>query len=1071
MENNEDDDNPPVGSFFRLDPTYRRKDYDTSDKLLPLSQPLYATDVNEELQQTLSDPSGIFGNNNNNNNRNNVKQMYPCQLCKRDFTTKSGRSNHLNYCQTKLTSTSTATREDNALQASAHETIKCVNNSETLNAIWGNLSINDLEQTVSCIYEECMRWRRNLFLLPTGKSGKKFIEECTRLINAWNDKNILCSIAIKAFMVLPQLLLQKPSKTSKTKDHVNCLERRLVLWEKGDFDSLVRESRTIQKSLTSGTNTTTTSSLAKQFSNLMLHGKVNPALRLLSNEGNQGVLPLTDENLQALLSKHPVGRPKHEEMLLQGPIDLVDRASFFDFTGDSIQKAALRTKGAAGPSNLDAEGWRRILVSKSFGNSNTDLCKALARMATALCIEEKCFEGRSIDALLACRLIPLDKSPGVRPIGIGECIRRIIGKAVMSVIKFDVMEVAGNLQLCAGQTSGCEAAVHSMREIFEDPECDAVLLVDATNAFNCLNRNVMLHNIKIICPVISIFVNNCYQTHIRLFIVGGKEIYSQEGTTQGDPSSMAIYALGILPLITGISTEGVKHVAFADDLSGAGKLDRLRQWWQKVNQIGPYLGYFPNASKSWLILKPGKMNQAQTIFEDSGINITLDGKRHLGAAIGSQNFKEKFVRQKVDDWVREIVLLAKIAETEPQAAYAAFISGYRHKFNYFIRTLTNITDLLKPVENAVRYHLIKSLCEGRLCNDFERKLLALPIKLGGLGIINIVDLAEQEFRYSKSVTESLTTAIVNQETIICSDHHKLSQKAKANIKQQRTKHDKLRLEKLQQEMNSEQKKLNEIAQSVGASSWLSTLPIKDDHYDLNKREFHDAIYLRYGWEMKHLPINCVCQQRFTIQHALSCKVGGFISLRHNELRDDISSLLQEVCKDVKLEPQLQNLTADSIQDLPASSITTDESRADISASGFWQRWLRTFFDVRVFNPIAPSYQKQSLQASFISQEKEKKRKYNKRVLNVEHGSFTPLIFSIVGGMSRETSTFYSKLAELISEKRRCEKSETVTWLRRRISFSLVRSSIMCIRGTRNTKAREKSTEDMEITNETARIHI
>ena len=84
-------------------------------------------------------------------------------------------------------------------------------------------------------------------------------------------------------------------------------------------------------------------------------------------------------------------------------------------------------------------------------------------------------------------------------------------------------------------------------------------------------------------------------------------------------------------------------------------------------------------------------------------------------------------------------------------------------------------------------------------------------------------------------------------------------------------------------------------------------------------------------------------------------------------------------------------------------------------------------------------------------EKEKKRKYNNRIISVEQGSFTPLVMSVNGGMGRECSIFYSKIAEQIAEKRKESKSETVSWIRRKISFCLLRSAIMCVRGTRSSR--------------------
>ena len=103
--------------------------------------------------------------------------------------------------------------------------------------------------------------------------------------------------------------------------------------------------------------------------------------------------------------------------------------------------------------------------------------------------------------------------------------------------------------MCAGQPAGCEAATHAMNDIFEEEETDAILLVDASNAFNALNRAVMLHNIKYLCPSMAIYIRNCYSTSSRLF-VAGKEILSSEGITQGDPVAMPVYAVGISSIIS-----------------------------------------------------------------------------------------------------------------------------------------------------------------------------------------------------------------------------------------------------------------------------------------------------------------------------------------------------------------------------------------------------------------------------------------------------------------------------------------------------------------------------------------
>ena len=194
--------------------------------------------------------------------------------------------------------------------------------------------------------------------------------------------------------------------------------------------------------------------------------------------------------------------------------------------------------------------------------------------------------------------------------------------------------------------------------------------------------------------------------------------------------------------------------------------------------------------------------------------------------------------------------------------------------------------------------------------------------------------------------------------------------------------------------------------------------------------------------MSRLPEICECGSKFTTEHALSCKKGGFVTLRHNQIRNITAKLLKEVCHDVRIEPHLQKLTGESLVEKMANE--TDEARLDVSARGFWIAGQMAFFDVRVFNPNAKRYANQELSKAYDINEKEKKKQYNERILQVEHGSFTPLVMSATGGMGREGRRFYARLSEMLSEN----YSFTISWLRRKICFALMNSVCMCIRGSR-----------------------
>ena len=215
------------------------------------------------------------------------------------------------------------------------------------------------------------------------------------------------------------------------------------------------------------------------------------------------------------------------------------------------------------------------------------------------------------------------------------------------VLKKDVVESVGS-----GQDVGCEAAIHSF--IFEE-ESEAGMLIDASIALNSINRKAFLHNVKIVCPSLANFTINCYSSPSRLFVIGGTEIASSEGTTQGNPIVGLVYAIAIILLILRTVSElkekglNTKTAGYADDLFGGGKLLGLKLMWDYIVQWDPDFGYNQQADKTWIIVKPRHLEEAERIFKDTKINITSDGKKHLGASIGSLSYRTQYISENIDD--------------------------------------------------------------------------------------------------------------------------------------------------------------------------------------------------------------------------------------------------------------------------------------------------------------------------------------------------------------------------------------------------------------------------------------
>ena len=1002
---------------------------------------------------------------------------FSCNSCKKkSFNTYRGLNQHLRSCLRKMNDVVTITSSQPVVTLNAPNDTNAderVDSNE--NFQWKNVPGSKFTHDLNYIYEHIVYWKKNLFLLTSGKAGKMFIREMTRLISAWVDDSPLKEISLKALHVMPALLLQKPSKKSKSKDHLRALERRLNLWVEGELLELFNESLAIQERLKPPAVKADISSISKKFRLLMQKGDVNGALRLLTNNMSNGILPLNDDTLLLLEQKHPKEGEVREEALLDQPFERIHSIVYDVIDEDMVLQAATRTKGGSGPSGLDADGWRRILCSSTFGTTNLDLRKAIAEMTKKLCIEslsQNAGDKSPIEAFVACRLIPLNKNPGLRPIGVGEVLRRIVGKIVMNISKNDVIKSVGSLQVCAGQISGVEAAIHSMHDVYDLEETEAVLLIDAENAFNLINRKVMLHNISILCPIIATFVNNCYAVPARLFVIGGKEILSNEGTTQGDPTSMAAYAIGVTPLLrllydqTRTQNHTLKEVAFADDFTVAGKISEIKGFWNAIMSSGPKYGYFPKAEKSYLIVKDTHLASANEQFSNTEIRVTSTGQRHLGAVIGSQTFKEDYVNRKIDDLVNQLKLLSKIAEIEPQAAYCAFVTGFKSKLTFLLRTIPNIQNLLQPLEHTIRHEFIPAVTGGHLCSDNERELLSLPTRFGGLNISIFPEESQFEYDYSKSVTKTLVDSIVNQEFEATYDQDSIL-KAKSKVRSSRETRSKNKLNACREHMSEKHLKINNINQQKGVSNWLTVLPLSEHGFVLNKQEFWDAIRLRYGWSIANLPSICACGAKLDVDHCMNCKKGGFVTKRHNVIRDFTAKMLNEVCHDVEVEPALLSLTGESYDHKTAK--TGDECRPDIRARGFWINGQQAFFDVRVFDPSASRYANQTMQQCFAKNEKEKKRNYNDRVINVDNGSFTPLIFSIHGGMGRECNTFYSRLSELIANKKKAPFSITVSWIRTKICFALLSSSLLCLRGSRNIYRNFELGDDIAVGHATSKI--
>ncbi|CAH3168283.1 unnamed protein product [Porites lobata] len=355
-----------------------------------------------------------------------------------------------------------------------------------------------------------------------------------------------------------------------------------------------------------------------------------------------------------------------------------------------------------------------------------------------------------------------------------------------------------------------------------------------------------------------------------------------------------------------------------------------------------------------------------------------------------------------------------LGASQPHAAYIAFTKGYKSKFTYFMRTIESFEIYVDPIQEVIEDLLLPTLFgQSEPLPNEVRRLATLATGQGGLGIPDLKSEAPQQFAASRLITTAHVDSITSQSSIMVPGERS-TEELKRHQQSLKRASAKEKMDSIDSSLSPGLLRLVNQSRDKGARSWLNAMPLGDKGLALNKQEFRDSLRLRYD-----LPL---------------------------------------ICNNVEIEPRLQPLDNERFH--LRSAVTSSEARLDIKAGGFWARGVTAFFDVRVTHVNSKCYQSKPTSEVFKEQEEEKKRKYQLRVLDVEMGSFTPLVFGTNGGMGNECHRFLKHLADKIAQKDTEPYHVVITWLRTQISFELLRSVHACVRGSR-TPFRSKIEQSLD----------
>ena len=385
-----------------------------------------------------------------------------------------------------------------------------------------------------------------------------------------------------------------------------------------DIDQLWQACELAMKQyLTRARGSTTASDRAQRFNTLLLQGEVRRAVRYITERENFAIHNPTDtfttdgetpiSVLDVLHSQHPIPSQLRPSDLPK--FESVPHLPRLHFTDDHVCKVATKLGGACGLSGIDGHTLKTWLLY--YGAASSALRTAFQQFVTWQA--NNIIPWAALRALKSKRGLALNKFPGVRPIGIGNIEDRFLAKLLLAEAGPSATDAAGIFNVSAGLPAGIEAAVHAAHEAWTATATDdnfGFLLIDARNAFNELDRNMMLYVLRHIWPQGARFIFNSYHHWSTILfhnhITGtATPIVSACGVTQGDPLAMIAYCLTLTPLSRQLHEEfpSLLQLWAADDNSAGGPFGQLKLYFTRLTALGKPYGYFVQPTKCKLITR------------------------------------------------------------------------------------------------------------------------------------------------------------------------------------------------------------------------------------------------------------------------------------------------------------------------------------------------------------------------------------------------------------------------------------------------------------------------------------
>ena len=404
-------------------------------------------------------------------------------------------------------------------------------------------------------------------------------------------------------------------------------------------------------------------------------------------------------------------------------------------------------------------------------------------------------------------------------------------------------------------------------------------------------------------------------------------------------------------------------------------------------------------------------------------------------------------------WSQGLEGVLEAGSKDPHGLYTAVTKSILHTPTYVQRGVGGTEEQYRPMEELIRKRFLPCIM-GRPTRDMgddERAVYALPSRMGGLGVKNLMETAKPSHDEAREATNFLVESLLEIKQWSSSKHDKHFTKRASDHKAKRgeklQEQQKVLKERYINRLPPDEKKACENAMSLRTHYALVSSPSASQDTYLTPVQFRDLLAVRYGKEPVDVPPYCACEHNgarrkpYTLEHALVCGHGGNVIGRHNIVVKELKHIAATATGGTEYSVDTEVWLREPNQD------NMDGLRSDIQIRGLESGAAITQIDVRVCYPNAQSYQRKSTKAILKEAENEKKRIYEEQCVILGH-RFVPFAITTDGALGEEAEELLKKLAKAITAKWKIPESHVKTWIRHRLAIALAKACSACIRGSR-----------------------